>query len=91
MTTGIDQNKVLFASLISGVYFTLLFLSSHYHPDIVIIGVLKEMFTIPMILLQVAIVAFAVYWVFVKKQKISIQILTAFLISVALITLMFVL
>lgn len=90
MTAAIRDRKLLFASIISGIYFALLFSKILHSIDSVLIGVVIELFTIPMILAQGAIIVYILYWIFIKKSKLSIEITIALLISIITTALMFI-
>lgn len=50
--------------------------------------VVVELFTIPMLLVQGAIIGYILHWIFIQKKRISFPIAAAGIISIAMVVLM---
>lgn len=88
MTLQISDRKVLFASMISGSYFTLLFCNLIVGINYTFASVVVELFTIPMLLFQGAIIGYIIHWIFIQKKKISFPIAVACIVSIVMLVLM---
>ncbi|TKC06332.1 hypothetical protein [Pedobacter frigoris] len=84
ITIGIPNKIFLFAGIISAVYFGILFSNVLQHVDFVLIGVLIELCTIPMILIQFCMIGYILYLTFIKKLKPSIEVVIGFVIALAI-------
>ena len=88
MTLTTNPKLVLLGSLVSAIYFGLLF-SRLPILNSVLAGVAIELFTIPMMILQGVIIVYTLRWIFIQKNKVTIQILIPLIISVAIVGCMF--
>lgn len=88
MTLTNNPKLVLLASLISAIYFGVLF-SQHQILNSVLAGVAIELFTIPMIVLQGVIIVYTLRSIFIRKNKVTIPILIPLIISITLVVCMF--
>lgn len=88
MTLQISDRKVLLASIISGSYFMLLFCNLLVRINYTFASFVVELFTIPMLLIQGAIIGYVLHWIFIQKKKISFPIAAAGVISLVMVVLM---
>lgn len=89
MTFGVNHKLLLIGSLVSAVYFGLLFSNLLQNINSVFVGAVIEFFTFPMILLQVTTIVYTLSMVFIKRSKTSFEIIVPLVISVTLVLCMF--
>ncbi|SMC59638.1 hypothetical protein [Pedobacter nyackensis] len=89
MTLTSNHKLVLIASLVSAVYFGLLFSNLLQYVNSVLVRVAVEMSAIPMVILQGVIIVYTLRWIFIQKNKVTIQILIPLIISITLVVSMF--
>lgn len=89
MNLTISNRTILFAGLISAVYFAMLFFSFPLSLSAVLYGAIVELCTIPLVLLQAFIIFYVIRSAVIKKSKVSIEMIMALIISIAVFVLMF--
>jgi len=89
MSLAINHRTILFASLISAVYFAMLFFSFPLNLSAILYGALVELCTLPLIFLQGFIIFYVIRSVFVQKNRISIEMIVPLIISTAIFVFMF--
>lgn len=68
----IIDRRILIVSLLSGLYLVLLLNGELPSPDSVLVGVAQELFTIPAIIVQVAIFLYEIYNLCLKHRRITV-------------------
>jgi len=89
MNLTISNRTILFAALISAVYFAMLFFSFPLNLSAVLYGAILEMCTIPLVLLQGFIIFYVIRSAVTQKSRVSVEMIMALIISIAVFVLMF--
>lgn len=80
--TSIPNKIFLFAGIISAVYFGVLFSNVLQYVDLVLAGVIVELFTLPMILVQLFIIGYMLHLIFIRKIMPSPAVIICFVVAV---------
>ncbi len=76
------DTQILLGSIICTIYFGLVFLINYFKIDLIMVGVLGELITIPIILLTVTLLIYTVYLLVTKKNKLSLKLFVALVLQV---------